>query len=154
MTRARWVAGALLALTMLCGCPEPAPDVEPLFPESYATDWTLVRDCRRSIDHDLAYVQVWADPTAAPTYQAREGTLPDGSTLLKEEFADEECTDLVGFTLMRREEGFAEANGDWHWQEVAFDRQVVTDGSKFECFHCHQDCGGTVEPFDWTCAEP
>jgi hypothetical protein len=151
VTRTRFAWLALL----LCGCPEPPPpDVEPLFPESYASDWTMVRDCRRSIDHDLAWVQIWTDPTARATYEAREGTLPVGSTLLKEEFADEDCTDLVGFTVMRREEGFAPTKGDWHWQEVTLDGEVVLDGSKFECFHCHTNCGGTAEVFDWTCSLP
>ena len=44
---------AVLASLALTGCPEPPPDVEPLFPSSYQTDWTMVRDCRRSIEHDL-----------------------------------------------------------------------------------------------------
>lgn len=150
----RHVMVGVMAVASLSGCPEPAPAVDPLFPEAYQTDWTMVRGCRRSIEHDFAYVQVWANEAAAAVYQAREGTLPEGSTLLKEEFDDEECTDLIGFTLMRREEGFAPTKGDWHWQEVTFDREVVLDGAEFTCFHCHEDCGGMDTAFDWTCAEP
>ena len=146
------IAGVMAAA--LSGCAEPDSGVDPLFPESYQTDWSMVRDCRRSIEHDLSYVRIWADEAAAAPYQAREGTLPVGSTLLKEEFDDEECTDLIGFTLMRREEGFAPTRGDWHWQEVTFDREVVLDGAEFTCFHCHADCGGMDTAFDWTCAEP
>ena len=66
----------------------------------------------------------------------------------------EECTDLVGWTVMRREEGFAPLAGDWRWQSVAADRSVVEDGSIVECFLCHEECGVAPEGFDWTCAVP
>jgi hypothetical protein len=140
---------ACAASTMTC------EDVEPLFPASYRDEYTMVRDCRTSIEHDLVSVRVWANPAATGPYQTRTGELPDGALLVKEEYSDRECTDLIGFTVMRREAGYAPAEGDWHWQSVAFDRNVVEDGVIFECFACHlEDCGLPPEGFDGTCAIP
>lgn len=148
---------ALFAVTLVAAlsssCSEAAPPVEPAFPDDYRTSYTMVRDCRRSIEHDLVFVRVWADPTAAETYLSRDGSLPDGSVIVKEEFDDEGCTDLIGFTVMQRQQGFAPASGDWRWQEVTADRTVVTDGVRAECFLCHEACE-PPEGFDWTCAVP
>lgn len=151
-TRPTFAALAFVAL--VTGCPTPEPPVDPIFPENYASEWTMVRDCRRSIEHDLSFVQVWADPVAAAAYTSREGTFPNGSLIVKEEFDDPGCTDLSGWTVMRREADFAPAAGDWRWQEVAADRTVVDDGSIFRCFSCHEDCGEPPDGFDWTCAVP
>jgi hypothetical protein len=145
----------LVAILALSGCPGPEEsETEPLFPEDYAAEWTMVHDCRRSIEHDLTFVRIWADPTSVDTYTSREGELPEGSTLLKEEFGDAECSDLIGWTVMMREAGFAPAAGDWRWQRVRDDRFVTSDGSLPECFLCHEHCGQPPDGFDWTCVIP
>lgn len=150
--RAGRLGGAVVAALLATGCPEPPEPVDPIFPEDYRGFYTMVRDCRRSIEHDLVFVQVWADPTSVDAYVTREGSFPDGSLIVKEEFRDEACSDMVGWAVMRREVGYAPEAGDWHWQEVADDRTVVLDGHLVDCFLCHEDCGRPPEGFDWTCA--
>ncbi len=141
-----------VALATCDGGSEPPP-ADPLFPADYAATFTEVRDCRTSADHDLTHVRVFADPVALDAYTTRGEPLPDGSLLVKEEHADETCTDLVGFAVMMREEGYDPDRGDWHWQKLDADRRVTQDGRLERCGGCHSLC---EEPsgFDWTCAEP
>ena len=108
--RARSIS--LLLALFAVGCPAP-PSVEPVFPADYASSYTEVRDCRRSPEHDLAYIRVLASEDAREVYQTRTGDFPEGAVVLKEEHADADCTDLTGWAVMRRE------GGDWRWQEVA-----------------------------------
>jgi hypothetical protein len=144
--RARPVAGAAgLALlsSLAFGCP-PA-GTEPAFPAGYAASYVEVRNCRRSPEHDLAFIRIVASPDAAPIYQARAGAFADGAVILKEEFADPDCTMLEGFTVMARE------RGAWRWQDVTAERTVLDDGALPRCVGCHSGC---EEGFEQTCALP
>ena len=132
---------------------EPAP-AEPLFPADYAATFQEVRSCRRSADHDLFYVRVLASAGAASVYANRDAPFPEGSVLVKEEHADDACTDLERITAMRREIGYAPQAGDWHWQRLSPDRAVELDGKLATCAGCHQSCGVPPDGHDWTCAAP
>lgn len=145
MRRALSLAGVLGAL--LSGCPSPSP-AEPVFPADYAASYVEVRDCRRSPEHELAFIRVLASPDAAATYQARTGTFAEGAVVLKEEYVDASCTEALGWTAMRREDG------DWRWQEVAPDRAVIEDGAIPRCATCHARCVAPDEGFEGTCAVP
>lgn len=131
----------------LIGCPAP-PSTTPVFPADYASSFVETRDCRRSPDHDLAFIRVLASPGAAEVYSTRVGTFDEGAVVLKEEFSDPECADLLGWTAMRRE------SGGWRWQEVDRDRTVVEDGAVERCASCHAACGLAPLGFEGTCAEP
>ena len=74
--------------------------------------------------------------------------------MLKAEHDDQECTDLVAITAMRREAGFDPESADWHWQRANADGTVIEDGKLAECSSCHSDCGIPPDGFDWTCAVP
>lgn len=128
---------------VLSGCP--SADSEPAFPADYASRYIEVRDCRRSPEHDLAFIRVFASPDAASVYRERSGTFADGAVLVKEEFADPACTMLEGFTVMARE------RGGWRWQEVTADRRVLQDGELRRCIGCHDRCEAG---FQQTCAMP
>ena len=145
MTRATSIVALLAAL--LSGCPSPEP-AEPVFPADYAASFVEVRDCRRSPEHELAFIRVLASPDTAATYLSRTGTFAEGAVVLKEEYVDADCADLLGWTAMRRE-------GDgWRWQEVASDRVVVEDGAIERCETCHARCVAPDQGFEGTCAEP
>jgi hypothetical protein len=141
--RSSWIP--LLSALALGGCPSPAP---PVFPESYASTYTEVRDCRRSPEHELSYIRVWASPEAAPIYTSRTGDFPEGAVIVKEEFANAACTDLLGWTAMRRE------GGDWRWQDVALDRTTIEDGDIARCTTCHDACATPPAGYMGTCAVP
>jgi len=147
-------ASALLALLLGCpllllGCPGPSPSGDagpPIVPSDYPS-WTEVRDCRRSPDHDLAYIRVFADPSAEPVYLARDGAFPERATLLKLEYADPDCTDLDGMTAM------VWRSGDWQWQELDADRVPFAE-STGPCVACHADCGEPPDGYLGTCTAP
>ena len=138
---------ALLLALFAAGCPSPEP-IEPVFPEDYASSYTEVRDCRRSPEHDLAYIRVFASPDARAVYETRAGDFPEGAVIVKEEHATADCDDLTGWAVMRRE------GADWRWQDVAPDRVVIEDGALPRCAGCHAGCGVPPDGYQGTCAVP
>lgn len=140
-------------VVVLGACPaDDDPAAEPLFPADYTATFREVRPCRRSGDHDLAYVKIWADPIAFEAYSTRTVPFPEGSIVVKEEYANDACTELDGWTVMRREAGFDPAHGDWHWQRVEVGRRVSEDGRLERCQSCHADCGVAPDGHDGTCS--
>jgi hypothetical protein len=136
--------------------PLPAPGAAPLFPADYAASYVEVRDCRKSGDHELAFVRVLADEAALGPYQDRDGDFPEGAVLLKEQydFGDATCSGPIGeFTLMAKRASATDRLG-WEWQRVGADRRVVeSNGSR--CVTCHARCTGAPEiGYDFTCTEP
>lgn len=142
--RRRSLCLAIAALAF--GCPGPEP-IDPIFPADYASRFTEARDCRRSPEHDLSYIRIYANAGALEVYQTRTGDFPEGAILVKEEYADPSCTDRIGWTAMIRE------GGDWHWQELASDRVVIEDGAIRRCAGCHAACVAP-EGYQGTCAVP
>ncbi len=133
-------------------CEPPSPP--PLFPESYRAIYEEVRGCRRSADHDLEYIRVLVPPEVKAAYLSREAPFPVGTLIVKEQYADSLCTDLAGFTAMRRAEaGYAPMGGDWFWQRLEADRRVLEQGRIARCTTCHRACA-EAPGHDWTCAEP
>ena len=142
------------ALLLGAGCPTDPSGPDPIFPEEYEATYREVRDCRRSIEHDNMFIRVLADPAAYEPYMTRAQPFPAGATVLKLEYADDDCTDLDGFAVMRKEEaGYAPDLGDWHWQGVTLDRTVDEEQS-MRCSGCHTDCGEPPDGYDFTCTVP
>jgi hypothetical protein len=149
--RARHLTLPLLALGSIAGCPTPPPATSDagtaFFPADYETRYAEVRDCRRSPDHDLSYIRVLASPDAEGTYTTRTGDFAEGAILVKPEYADDLCTDLLGITAMRR------TAGSWEFQETdTMGRVVSTD--TLRCIGCHASCGVPPDGFMGTCALP
>ena len=94
------------------------------------------------------YIRVHAVPAAASVYTSRSGTFAEGAVIVKEEFSDPACADLVSFTAMRRE------GTSWRWQDLAVDRTVLDDGAIERCASCHARCLAPTEGFENTCADP
>jgi hypothetical protein len=120
------------------------------FPANFKDSYVKVRDCRRSIEHDLAQVEVYADPTAADRYLDGEYPFAAGAIVVKVEYVDTECTELSGYTAMQRaEEGEEDALEGWLWQKLDANRKSLsTDVNK--CVACHSSCSDR----DFTCTEP
>lgn len=132
-----------LGLLALGGCPSGPQNqgAEPIFPANYRATYTLVRDCRNSIEHG-ATIRVWVNPIGAQAYLADENPLPVGTIVVKEEFVGVDCSDdneLEFWSAMRKEAaGFDSQDADWRWQEVGADRKVRLD-DKSTCIDCHRD---------------
>jgi len=145
-------ARALLLASLLLGCgdDEEPPSNGAFFPADYRTAYEQVRDCRMSSDHDLAYVIVYADPDASQRYLDEQYPFAAGTVIVKEEFSDEQCSDLIRFTAMRKAAAGEHASTHgWEWQTTDNDlKPVATDEAR--CATCHAVC----ESRDFTCALP
>lgn len=115
------------------------------FPSDFEERWVEAKDCRLSHEHELRHVRVLASPRALEPYEQLSSKFPfqPGDTLLKVEYDDADCTELLGYTVMFREEpGYAPENYDWRWQRVAPDRSLILDGPDGgdieTCITCHQ----------------
>ncbi|MBT9560212.1 MAG: hypothetical protein IV100_29555 [Myxococcales bacterium] len=113
----------------------------PLFPENFQDEFTVARDCRHSHEHDLRYIKVWANDLAKEPYATLSADVPylPGATLVKLEYDDEDCTTLLGYTVMYREAPpYSPGTFNWHWQRLDAERQVLEDGPQIpRCIACH-----------------
>jgi hypothetical protein len=139
----------LLALLVACESEGSAGGAAGLVTAADLAAWPEVRDCRNSIEHDSNHIRVLASPATKDAYLGT-GAFPSGSIVVKPEYADAACTDLVRVTVMRRGEGF-DATGGWEWQELAPDLTVVETGALARCWSCHAACDGG---HDGACAQP
>lgn len=150
-------AGFALCIGLVAACGSDGKDTTDLFPESYASSYSMVRECRRSGDHDLNYVTVWADPTSASTYTGRDKDFPVGSVVVKAEyeFGDETCAGDIQFwtVMVKLPAGSSTSTLDWHWQKVLADRTIDTDDEP-RCISCHTSCGKPPEGYQGTCSAP
>lgn len=135
---------AVSALALLGACdsdPSPAP-VEPFVDmATVKSAFTEVRDCRLSIEHAAVQIQVFAAPGAAEAYT--EGTYPfaPGTVIVKVEHDDLNCTELLGYTAMRRlEDGASPEGKDWEWQRLDAAGKVLESGAPSACVSCHTSC--------------
>jgi hypothetical protein len=144
------IASAWCFASVLAGCGAPA-----VVPADYERTYQEVRDCRRSGDHDLNFIRVLTDPAAFEAYQQRDRAFPLNAVVMKVEYADQDCTDVAGFTAMKKlETGAATEGGDWQWQKLDGRRRVLEDGQPPGCVGCHRPCQGGTQGHDWTCTEP
>src|SRR6185503_4785542 len=144
---------SLVVLLAVSACGE-EPTVEPLFPASYATSYTEVRNCRQSTEHDLHRIRVLTDAAATEPYQMRTAPFPAGAIVVKEEydFGDPNCTgEIVEWTVMQKT-ATAERLG-WRWQRVTADRAVETENDE-RCITCHTGCGEPPGGYAGTCTNP
>jgi hypothetical protein len=153
----RWLATLALGAGALASCSDDSPGDSgpaPLFPASYASTYSEVRDCRSSTEHEFARVRVLADPAATAPYLGRDAPFPDGSVVLKEEydFADTACAgDIIRWTVMQRlPAGSSPDTLDWRWQDVDPARHVKTEDEP-RCIGCHTTCGAPPDGYLGTC---
>lgn len=127
-----------------------------LLPANYETTFTEVRNCRRSGDHDFMFIRILADAAAAGPYMMRQGPIPDGAMLVKEQYdaSDMTCSGpILQWTLMQRlPAGTDPAALDYKWQTVHANGIVDEDTGR--CVTCHADCGVPPDGFESTCALP
>ncbi len=160
--RCSLILSSVVALAT-CGTPTPAPDASApsLVPSDYRSRFVEVRNCRATIEHLSAAstgavtnaIRVLINPEASRLYLANAIQLPAGTLVIKEEFDDDRCAHLTGWTVMRKEPGFDDPHGDWHWQRVrASDGRALEDGRVSRCFNCHNRPACTRR--DWQCTDP
>lgn len=147
----------LIALAALAAAGCPGPVDEAPFPADYETAWTEARTpCTLSHDHELTYIRVFADDAALGPYTFRTEPYPVGARLLKVEYMDEACTEILDYVVMERlAAGTAPADLDWRWLRYDRGRARVTDRrtEPERCINCHT-CHCGMLPYGWelTCS--
>src|SRR3954470_16220189 len=87
----RWAPCCGIALGVLAACSGGngnGDEPQPLFPASYTESYSLVHDCRLSIEHDFSPIRVFTAPGATEAYTGREQDFPVGAVVLKEEYGE------------------------------------------------------------------
>src|SRR5688500_15300847 len=91
----------LIGFAFLLSC-RPGPTEGP-FPADYELAWREARvPCTLSHDHELRYIRVFANDLAFEPYTKHEEPYPVGARLLKAEYNDAECSELLSFVLMEK----------------------------------------------------
>jgi hypothetical protein len=118
---------------------EPTPPA-PLFPTDFQETYKEARDCRFSHDHELRSIRVFADDAAYDSYVNWSKPYPPGATLVKLEYDDTSCENLIGYSVMQRlVEGSAANEYDWAWQKLDAKRRVERSADIPErCVTCHE----------------
>lgn len=149
--------GACALALLPAGCGEDGnPAAQPVFPEDPELAWREIRDCRHSHEHELRFIRVFASPTAEEPYLALSPDVPYpvGATLVKLEYDDPDCTELLGYTALQKlEPGKQPAGGDWLWQRVNGEGEVEEEGAMSRCVNCHAVHCEPPHGYDLTCAE-
>lgn len=140
-----------------CTDAKETPSPDSLLPATYQSDYTMVRDCRTSGDHDFNRIRVLADPQATGPYMTRTSDFPVGSIVVKEEYdpSDESCSgEILDWTIMSRlGPGTSTATIDWTWQRENKRTGAVIENDR-GCIGCHQVCGIPPDGYLGTCALP
>lgn len=144
----------LIVLLTACGGPGEGP-----FPADYESRWEEARTpCTLSHDHELRYIRVFANDLAYAPYTSATGTYAPGAMLLKAEYDDATCTELLSYVLMEKLEPGASPPGehDWTWRRFESDRSEVNDPRFIPstCIDCHDfHCREAPYGLDFTCPE-
>ena len=144
----------LLFVVSALGCSS-GVDAMPMFPENYAATYQEVRNCRRSLDHDLMTIRVLASPDAIAPYTGRTLPFGVGAIIVKEQYSDIDTScagPVLEYTVMRKTESAPDAL-DWEWQRVDNERHVL-EVDLDRCISCHTSCGKAPEGYDGTCTVP
>lgn len=131
--------------------------------------YTQVRPCRFPGEHTgLNGFTVWVNDVGRDSFASIWQTPPavsavaDGTVVVKELYTSQDCgaATIGHWVAMRKEAGFDPDHGDWHWQEVASQGKVLSDGRVDSCIQCHSgndsSCAGygLAAGRDYLCTAP
>jgi hypothetical protein len=146
---------AVLALT-LCACAEvDSPNPQMVLPSDYRTAFVQVSNCANSVDHGFVDVIVRVRSEDADRYRSGPYPFAQGSLVVKEQYSGQGCTELTGYTVMRKEApGYFPAGGDWQWFTLDTFGAVLKDGRSPACANCHATTPSCAPAHDYTCPGP
>ena len=148
----------ICASLLISACAAEVRDDAPhaVFPVDFEADYEEMRDCRESHEHELRFIRVLASPSAQTPYAtlSAEAPFPPGAILVKLEYDDASCETLLGFTAMQKlAAGENPDGGDWRWQKLDAERELLEDGAPPRCINCHTQHCAPPHGYDLSCAE-
>lgn len=144
----------LLVAVVLSACAEvDDPNPKMVLPGDYRTAFVPVLRCDQGAEHGPINIVVRVRSELAAQYDNGPYPFPEGTLIVKEEYRDQECADLMGYTAMRKEQsGYFPESGDWQWFSLDPYGVVLKDGKQPTCTKCHADCNAKTRR-DFTCIE-
>ena len=144
---------AVLMMTLSVACSEDDPSREAydiaIAGDAYK-DWeqfpNATPDLKPSGQHNGDFVRSYMNDIAFKAIADFSGEFPDGSILVKEQFADVEGTKPNGHTVMWKREGYDPEHGDWYW--IAFNGAGETTVHNGMASYC-SDCNAAVKTAAW-----
>ena len=159
--RARWGAALILFASITLGMiacsdrgdeiagPDPPPPTDPFFPADFQTSYASITDNCRSSQPHLPQIKVWCSPNAENAYRSVIPAFSEGDVLVKVLY-EADCSTVKSYVSMRKlATGTSPDYGDWEWQELDADEEIIRSGALSDCRNCHQNC----ESADWACLE-
>ena len=101
----------------------------------------------QSASHSGAYVVTYLNEALAAWDGVEDA--PAGAIAVKEAYAEAAGETLNGLTVMKKVDGYDEANGDWFWASYSDAGEVRDAGAVEMCASCH-----AAAPADFVYAEP
>jgi hypothetical protein len=95
-------------------------------------------DLNLSGQHNNTFVRSFMNDVAVAAIADFDGSFPEGTILVKEQYEDAEGKVLSGHTVMLKIDGYDSEHGDWYW--VAYDGKGKTTqfaGTPKYCWECH-----------------
>lgn len=151
----RRAALAVLTLTLAAGCGSEADDdSREVYDLAIAGDaykgWQQFPgaspDLYPSGQHNGDFVRSYMNDVAVAALANFSGEFPDGTILVKEQYADAEGKTLNGHTVMWKRDGYDAEHGDWYW--IAFNGAGETTSHNGMASYCY-DCHAAVKANDW-----
>ena len=98
------------------------------------------RDHARLVGRPDIGIHVYVTPASAAVFKEAGSRFPVGTVILKQKFPTVDAKDADFYTgMLKREEGFNPACGDWEFFTMAGDRRAVTARGRIEsCIDCHR----------------
>src|SRR5438045_6499698 len=107
------VAALALAIVLTTCAQVDSPNPQVVLPSDYRTAFVQVVNCANSVDHGLIDVVVRVRSEDVARYASGPYPFPKGSLVVKEEYRSQGCTELTGYTVMRKEDpGYFPDGGD------------------------------------------
>lgn len=91
----------------------------------------------KSGDHSGTYAVSYLNPVAEEALTRFDGTLPEGSVIIKAQFKDAEGTQPYGYTAMWKVAGYDSDHNDWFWAGYTPDGTITQLGKEPYCYNCH-----------------
>ena len=101
----------------------------------------LSRTRYKSVNHFTAWMDVYANDSAASAYAQPSGDISAGALFIAEEFVHTVAGEARGPVLVmeKRAKGFDPAASDWRYMVIDPSGKVTADGKAERCDQCHAD---------------